>query len=899
MSNFIDYGKNNTRLRKIYNTEKVMLNDFTRRALQKRTGCFDNFGVRCNAQKETFCSAPLNTGYCVDPSSIVSTEPNKVMKSDRYAYSNNITAPPVFLDKYYNSLNYPVQVYDIGDQDPETMTDTQYYNYAKDVMKGPVQFILSSEGDPKKLTYYFAYNGTEPSTTETDFIFVDKRVEGEHKFVTARVDNADYSTGVMIVKAFAIEEGKQPSAVVTQKYEIKNFSTVFKKPAKRFTPYFVENLSNWFSLDRAKWTSAGSLDSFYPLSGALQPPLVGDVSGWKDASGSLLLKDSEIEVLGSYVNLLNTYNYTGPTSRNRDKLHSGYSTDTVTMFNASSFQYGQSSTHSYLENLLMDNFINIHDTNNWLKTNCNLIMHSSLTGGEITRTPGQVKFDRGVFRMNGNKIQCRTSNRFELKGVTFAFNKEFSFDSQGTALNSSLSSQRTVTVDTQNWSSGQDYKITVVYTAFTKFSTWTDVLILPNNLVFPPQGNVLPSAYLALKLMLEYIPNCQGRVVKDSETTSITVTMNSASDSNPSITEYQSRIWIPTTTVDGSWVEIENSNLNNIQYITNQGVPFSRSTMPEQADAYNRVTAEYVGYVKPGTYVPLSVTPSDLITSYGLRGAAIVENNSISSSGHLMTLNANAAYDWGTGKQVTSVPVNTNAPLGLYNSGFKHTIYCIPGIDTVEDLNDWKLRVQEYTQQQIDIPGTYDISLTDVSSAVDYTITHSFKERDGRYAYLGFAYPKISSPPANTVVPVDPSTLYTVGNKSAGFYQMGDTFIKSTTGQETVEGLASEKYLKTLLVCPDSYGTNGFDVPDLTCPNYSEAGSSSFSIPNNDFIPSYNYGVFGNVIKTDAPQYFDSQHAFNYEINYLPDTYVANKNNHSLIDVSVVQMKLVPKTMLG
>ena len=419
-NNSFNFGTENNRIvSRVYDIKKTTMNTVIRRALERRVECKDNFGYKCQPSSETH--------------------------NPTFETEDKISSPPVFLDKFY--IRWPINcIYNIAPVDPSKLNDTQYYSYVakglavtgrvegttvEDGLLGPIQIIFNSKGDPTLTQYYYTTDGSQPQINDSKTkVFSDAQLVGDHKYITIKLDEANYRSGFVTVNCFAVEKGKKPSGIMTQKFIIKGYDLFFKKPGGRRIPYYIDYMSNWFRTER----------------NLILPPMgfanAGNflVDDFVDNNSNRQLNNEDILIIGGYIDLLNSYRYEGATQFNRDKLNQGYKDDLITYKNSKSFSYGLASTRGYLSGIPREIFINPHTTNNWLKTHCGLIIHSSLSGYAVNRYTTRPPMDRIVFRMKDNSIQFRTEGSFSVKNMdlflninTVAISETIDFATRGNA----------------------------------------------------------------------------------------------------------------------------------------------------------------------------------------------------------------------------------------------------------------------------------------------------------------------------------------------------------------------------------------------------------------------------------------------------------------------------------
>jgi hypothetical protein len=401
-NNSFNFGtENNRAVSRIYNIKKTTMNTVTRRALEKRAGCKDNIGYKC--------------------------EPAYSKHNPTFENEDKISSPPIFLDKFYN--RWPIDcIYNIAPLDPSKLNDTTYYQYVTaglqntgriegstidDGLLGPIQIIFDSKGVPNNTDYYYTTDGSHPEINGSQTkVFSDAQLIGDHKYITIKLDEANYKSGFVVVKCFSVEKGKTPSGIMSQKFIIKGVDLFFKKPGNRRIPYYVDYMSNWFRTSR----------------NLVIPPLgfndngVFQVDKFLDNENNIQLNNEDLLVIGGYIDILKSYRYEGATQFNRDKLNQGFKDDLVTYKNSKSFSYGLASTRSYLSGIPRETFINSHTTNNWLKTHCGLIIHSTYDGYSPNRYTTRPVMDRIVFRMKNRSIEFRTEGSFSIKNMELILN---------------------------------------------------------------------------------------------------------------------------------------------------------------------------------------------------------------------------------------------------------------------------------------------------------------------------------------------------------------------------------------------------------------------------------------------------------------------------------------------
>lgn len=465
------------KFRRIYDTKKVTMNDFTRNAIEKRVGCNDNKGIKCIGKNMKVCDTQYNVSKCnnladrfkdefgsfVYPSGITGPFLDKFIVFMKYLDNNSInnlsltqlenlntnnnfgfnrsqlqiiysyfessnyiesvTPPPVIFDKFYNSFSSSEQVYDIGDIDIYNTSETDYYyaiaseqdrtqqTVVEYGLKGPIEFILGTSGDPKKTTYYYTVDDWE-----TTRIFTDNVQQDQYVFITLKIHETDYLSGNVNLHFYSIEEGFSPSPIMTQKFIIKNIGNITKKPAggKRIV-YYIEYLSNWFDIN--------------PTNYELIPPFTRNKS--VDPYSGMMLNKNDKEMISLFLRYLKSYKYTGPTSVNRTKLALPYGGDVVENTEAGSYTYGPYSTNKLLNGVKINNFIkndNLYGTAGiyeatWFSSGCLRTVSNDDTGGEPARDTFPFHgVDRVSFRMNGNNMEMKTSKNCKITRASYILN---------------------------------------------------------------------------------------------------------------------------------------------------------------------------------------------------------------------------------------------------------------------------------------------------------------------------------------------------------------------------------------------------------------------------------------------------------------------------------------------
>lgn len=825
------------RFRRIYDTKKVTMNEYTRRALDRRVGCVDNMGIKCLGPIISSCENAYSGEKCTtldaftDENDVVITAPGivddfatsfrviidtldldangKISREEldrgnvlfnlnltpaqldiyyqyfsEWAYSSEISQPPVFVDKFYTRYQ-PEEDYDIASGDIKTMTATQYYiNVASEQsrtttstinsgIKGPIEFILMSKADPKKVTFVYTANNWRSITT-----FVDKQQEGEHVYVSLKLHEADYRSGKVTVQAYAIEQGKRVSAITTQVFNVKNYNKITIRPDRGTTiPYYIEYLSNWFDIDPKTGNLIDPVSYFYQIS---------------DPYLDMELTPRDKQILTTYLRHVQSFCYSGPTSMNRNKLNTGYGNSIATPYKGKSFTYGNASINKLMNGVTLDYFLgtDIYD-GNWLASTIGRPVAAGIDGLEEYRPSETFTPDRISFRMNGGEFQMKTSGTYQIFSAWFRVSV-----SPIALLQHYQSTRLTLATDLPGASIGINPEgmntpygsLEIIFGAnYAQYPTWTTIL------------NVGQAMQFTSSFQIKSILKTNSTVYDDGHSKVIRANLDI---DNYELTndDVQCVVWIPSSIHTGEWKVIPTIELfNNNEYLHSIGAPIyiEESSWAQEGYIVNdmavkKIMYERVCFFRPGNKVEVTMnSAAGPIASYGLRGVAL-SNYSTMRGAYLSAEQLNdpqypfGSSDWGGRNSNGFQELNPTNPQGfqMFNKG---TIFTLPGIDTATDLIGWKIR------QEI-----MDKETMQTKRIVDYTITHTFYETeiiDKMHTYFGFASFKYNNQ----------QTEVTIINKDAGIYTLNPI----------EKGL-----IRTLLVCPDNYKNYDTTIQPLGIENY-------------------------------------------------------------------------------
>lgn len=759
MSSIVDYNKDSKlRYNRLYNTKATMLNDFTRNAIYKRTGCLDKFGYACYGKVDDSCPTPYKSNI---------TPADNRCNNKENSYSDQKTSPPVFMDKFYNVID-PVETrydIDIDNLDIRNMTKTAYY-YAitteqsrtttasslTNGLKGPIEFILGSKSDPEQTVHYWT---TDNWITTNEFI--DRRQDGQHVYVTLRIHQANYSGGEVVVQAYSIEKGKYRSGITKHSFIITGYNSITVKPENNtLTPYYIEYLSNWFDVDPND-------------NNKLYAPMSGDEVGtsWNNIS----LTETDKELLANYIAWLNAYSYNGPTSANRDKVAIGFKEPGVQLNKANTYTYGKSPLISTLNGATLDDFIS-SASKSWLQGTMKWNSDASITGSAEYRIATMYTPDKVDFRMNGNDIEMKTFGSFKFikligltnmttvevldartelfayPGFTMTFNEAGGASANGGVGSVGLTSTNPGGVQSDGWRKIASLLNTtqqVFYHHMTKVHT-------VNGTITDSNGNGVAITYEV-----------------DTYRASDTIT----------------KTYIAKSTFTGEWF---NGDLTDAQKITNAGVlgfnynntytlangsTLQGTSIPIGVNVISveetfvmglskRFAWAIVGYMMPETKLSMDINQflfND--PAYGLRGIRL-DNNLVMDG-----IPPPGKEPWETmernyfGYGYNEFRGNTTKPQGFI--GYISYAFNIPGIKVSSDFVGYKLI------------RNMKVNTTSVYFSIEYTIRGSFHDAlaDNVNWYVSFATVK----PATGLETNFATNIFNIENGSSGIWIDEDTML--------------------------------------------------------------------------------------------------------------------------
>ena len=832
MSSIVNYN-NDSKLRynRIYNTKATMLNDYTRNAIYRRTGCLDKFGFSCVGNNAVSCPTPYKSVNYIDASNQNDTSlPCNTVNF----YSDEITPPPVFMDKFYNKLDPGTTAYDINvaNLDIKNMTKTNYYNAVTteqdrtntselvNGLKGPIEFILLSKADPEQTVHYWTTNNW--GTTNE---FVDKQKQGEHVYITLRVHQADYSSGRVTVQAYSQRNGLQRSAITKHTFEITGYDSVFMKPENNTTtPYYIEYLTNWFDVNPA--------NSF-----KLYPQMVLD--GRPSSEHPVTGKDEEI--LANYITWLNAYSYNGPTSQNRDKLAVGFNEAGVNSDKAYTYTYGNTTINPMLTGATIDQFLS-SGTQGWLQGLFKYTADAGITGEggpdtnnksftyETIYAPNKVDF-----RMNGDDIEFKTSGSFRFKSLIAVTNMNMI----------------EILRSKNGFSAYPGFSITA-YNATGAFVTNIEGSILIETTIGSQQTSTWKKIVNIYDTNNQVDYHYMTKVYEVTGTEQVETGVNNIiyDLETPRMTDNITATYLATSNYTGTWFKGTPNNamireagvygynyktkytLSNGNTITSAVFPSGQQVVKAEEIFDNSTTSQLtwsvVAYAIPETRFVVRVDEyreggTPISTSvYGIRGLRINMFNQLAGDrvpGQDEPWDLTRNY-YGIG--YTSTIPNVNPPQGL---GGYPSIYQLPGVRSGSDLLGAKL-IRVLTH-----------SITKQTVTIEYTVHGTFNnsETDTENVYISFATIKYTGDMGSLVSQID--YIFEYENKSAGIW---------------VDSLELEKYgydvrtEKTYLMFPREYPTNSTSEK-LTTYNYHPDGKSVLlstkgANPVNYFLTTQNNG---------------------------------------------------------
>jgi hypothetical protein len=766
MSSIVNYDKDSKlRYNRLYNTKATMLNDYTRNAIYRRTGCLEKFGYACDGKNDSSCPTPYKTDTYTD----------SVCNQSGTSYSDMKTPPPVFMDKFYNALPPVASQYDIDidNLDVTNMTKTDYY-YAVTIeqsrvttassltngLKGPIEFILASKSDPEQTVHYWS---TDNWTTTNEFI--DKQQDGEHVYVTLRIHQANYSSGSVTIQAYSQEKGKARSGITKHTFTITGFSSITKKPENGILiPYYIEYLSNWFDVNP---TDNNKL--YTPMSGNN-----GETS-WNNVS----LTESDKETLANYIAWLTAYSYNGPTSKNRDKVALGFKEPGVQLNKANTYTYGNSPLTATLAGATLDDFIS-SAPKSWLQGTMKWTAEAPFGGGADFRIGTPFAQNKVDFRMNGDDIEMKTFGSFKLIKV-FCLTNMTAVDILNAKTELFAYTGYTMTHNPAGGASASGGKGSVGLTSTNASGVqsdgWTKIASLKNTIrqVFYHH--------------MTKVHTVTGTIDVDGVATAITYELDIPRDSDLITKTYVAKSKFTGEWFDGDLLDdqkiakagVFGFNYNN-QYTLADGTTRRGTSIPsgvnvvkvEEAFIYGMSAVRehgIVGYMMPETKIDIDLIKytggaQDFTTSsYGVRGIRIDRMSFIDG------LPPPGKESWQTmernyyGYGYNQILKNPTRPQGM--TGWSLSI---PGIKVSSDLVGYKLIRNMKVQS------------TNATFSIEYIIQGSFHDdhNDTENWYVSFATVKPSvGSDANYV-----TNIFNIENESSGIWI--DEFTMRKNGYDTV-----------------------------------------------------------------------------------------------------------------
>jgi hypothetical protein len=826
-----------------------MLNDYTRNAIYRRTGCLDKFGYSCALNKNQSCPTPYKSINYTDVGD--QTNPNLPCNTTENAFSDDRTPPPIFMDKFYNIMDPVASQYDINidNLDIKNMTKTDYY-YAVTTeqsrtttasslefgLKGPIEFILASKADPEQTVHYWSADNWR-TTNE----FIDKQQEGEHVYVTLRIHQANYSSGQVVIQAYSKQKGKKNSGITKHTFTVTGYNSVASKPENGISiPYYFEYLTNWFDID--------------PTTNRLYAPMSGE--NGQTSWNNIPLTDSDKEILSNYISWLNAYAYTGPTSEHRDKIALEFNVKGVQLSKAITYTYGTSSLISTLVGATLNDFIS-SAPKGWLQGNFIWTEEAEFTGLPEWRYENVYKPSRVDFRMNGDDIEMKTFGSFKfirLIGLTnmkvvdvlnvrtelFAYpGFTMTFNDAGGAVTNGMGSVGVTSTDPAGVIS----------------EGWTKIASLKNTF------------QVVFYHHMTRVHTVEGTITDATGTaTAIKYDIETPRDS-----DIITKTYVPTSTFKGVWIDGPAIDQQIIQqagvlgfnyqnsYILSNGTTVYGTKIPTGANVVN-VTEQtiwgmfkewkwgLVGYMMPHTKLRLDTisytggSGNYTTNGYGLRGISLSRTLFLRGVPVPGTGTPPYYYDARTHylgyDHNETTNINETPPQGLYDM-FQN----IPGLKVSSDLVGYQL----IRRMQVEATGVY--------FDIQYTIRGSFHDNqtDETKIYISFATikPTVSGTDANFN-----THIFKIENQSAGIWI--DEFTMWKYGYKTYD---------TYFFVPVSFPTS--------------ASSST--------LKSFNYHPDGNsvILNRDNPandsDFYTSRSGNSEAAVVITPEYLKAPNDHTLL----------------
>jgi len=808
MSSIIGY-QNNSKLRinQIYDINATTMNDHTRSAIYKRTNCLDKFGITCVGNKTTSCATPYISSSCPGAKNV---------------YSDQITPPPIFTDKFYNPLTPVESTYNINPDNLNisTMTKTVYYNAItaeqtrtnnralETGIKGPIEFILLSKADPEQTVHYWS---ADNFTTTNEF--VDKQQQGQHVFITLRLKDANYKSGTINIQAYSVRKGLQRSAITTHNFNIFGYNSIGIKPENGTTiPFYIEYLANWFDVNPKN-------------NYRLYPPVGSDPN---NPFADFQLTTDDQELLANYITWLKDYAYTGPTSSNREKLTIYGVAANTTKNQANTFIYGTTSINPVLTGASLDQMIK-STPNGWLPSALTYVEDAPATGGIELRVTDTFDYSKVDFRMNGNDVEYKTIGIYRVKKVTFTLNL--------TIAEVNVAFREMITYD--------GFSITNINTAGgNKVGGNTGSIELTYQL---PSGKASVGTWTKLVTLATQPTNTYRYVKHVFEVIGMINSVESVYQiETPRYTDIIWKRYIMTSNYVGEWLTMNPELEGNLDAIINYTVSragvlgvnyeiiyeivdgtgnrylYYGITAPENVNiisskpalifqSYIDVKIGIVGYVLPNTQLKITfITPTSGNYQYGLRGIRM--NKYIYFSPEIKTNNFTGEVVINYyGEGYSSTNPNPNAP-----QGFTNELITIPGIQSASDLIGWTItRV-----------------LRKIDTNEDITVTHKICDtfhddiNDINNFYVSFAtVTQTQSGDSNYT-----SHIINIINQSAGFFLSDDIL--------AANGLTDRG---ATLVCPRSYTVSTSGSNDVLQKPYNYHPDTKSVIVIDTFVTENNF----------------------------------------------------------
>lgn len=828
-SNIIDSNNDNLKYNQLYDTRYTLMNDFTRNSIFKRALCLDNFGINCNSaisgarstgisisgarSAETSISGARSNGISGARSigNITCSDPHNNNCLDIYTYSDNITPAPLFTDKNYIPYNNSIVEYDInpGNLEISKMTPIEYYQSTKyyqdgtvfplitNGIRGPIEFILNNpKNDPKNTTYYWAVDDSPTYNT-----FIDKQKTNENNFIRLLLHQANYKSGTITVKAYAITNGKQRSGTIIQKFIIKNYSSIATKPNSQIIcPEYIEQLANWFDVDPTNnyhlYTPVGETLTYIPT-----PDSAVDINqpNWLYlaltnggfgitmflnkqvfVNSNIRLTVAEYLILSTYILWLKSFAYKGPIAdaRNILTLQDRSVGSNIDSSVPKTFMYGTSSINKLLDGVKLIHMISTSNQS-WLRAALPKITNNTRISNineniniPTLRFTDIYNIEQVIFRMNGNFLEFKSYGNIKLKRIVFVLDNVNNADITS-ILDTVYTSHSTLKITESGINSdGRQYIEVSVVNGILESKKWSKIIGLqPSQIV-------------------HYIDKV------DMEINSNIINYDKY---EPRLTDNIKMRYIMTGYSSGVWINISNltpdeERKRTIELAGRYQVNYGSVYKDTKNNEYTYITDDIISSrleIYPSTYIDVELG----LVSYTMPGTTLklnIDNNNMQQHGlygiSLSMLNKlntiNDSTDSDTSSQVNYYGVNFNDTRinSVPPDGYKGHLSSLSSISSSLDLIDWKLeRILTNT-------------ITNKTIKINYIVGGTFHSYFYDYANYYISFGGIRDTTTNDTSYNTHSIIY--NNKHYGYWIQDELL---PTGWKTTE---------LRLICPTNYPSN-------------------------------------------------------------------------------------------